>query len=81
MQSRSGWALSSAGTRREMRVRPRTRRDHQVVEALGTPTLAFVDTGVGAAHLIGQDATRLADPGGAAGPILETFVSMEIARQ
>ena len=34
-----------------------------------------------AAHLIGQDATRLGEPGGAAGPILETFVSMEIARQ
>ena len=47
---------------------------------VGTPKLAFVDTGV-AAHLIGQDATRLGEPGGAAGPILETFVSMEIARQ
>ena len=47
---------------------------------VGTPKLAFVDTGI-AAHLIGQDAARLGEPGGAAGPILENFVSMEIARQ
>ncbi|HWM56878.1 MAG TPA: ATP-binding protein [Pseudonocardia sp.] len=48
--------------------------------AVGTGKLAFVDTGV-AAHLIGQDATRLGEPSGAAGSILENFVSMEIARQ
>jgi predicted AAA+ superfamily ATPase len=52
----------------------RTRR------ALGTPKLAFVDTGV-AAHLLGQDAHALAEPGGAAGPVLENFVAMELARQ
>lgn len=48
--------------------------------AVGTSKLAFVDTGV-ACHLIGQDAARLAEPGGAAGPIMENFVLMELARQ
>lgn len=48
--------------------------------AIGTPKLAFVDTGV-ACHLIGQDAARLGEPGGAAGPIMENFVAMELARQ
>jgi predicted AAA+ superfamily ATPase len=45
-----------------------------------TPKLAFVDTGI-ACHLIGQDAARLDEPDGAAGPILENFVVMELARQ
>jgi predicted AAA+ superfamily ATPase len=48
--------------------------------AVGTPKLAFVDTGV-ASHLIGQDAGRLGEPGGAAGPLMENFVAMELARQ
>jgi predicted AAA+ superfamily ATPase len=48
--------------------------------AVGTPKLAFVDTGV-ACHLIGQNANRLGEPGGAAGPMLENFVVMELARQ
>lgn len=48
--------------------------------AIGTPKLAFVDTGI-AAHLLGQDATRLGEPDGAAGPMTETFVLMELARQ
>jgi predicted AAA+ superfamily ATPase len=48
--------------------------------AVGTPKLAFVDTGI-AAHLIGQDAARLGEPDGAAGPLMETFVLMELARQ
>ena len=48
--------------------------------ATGTPKLAFVDTGI-ACHLIGQDARRLGDPGGAAGPMMENFVLMELARQ
>ncbi|MET0423974.1 MAG: ATP-binding protein [Actinoplanes sp.] len=48
--------------------------------AVGTPKLAFVDTGV-ACHLIGQDVVRLGEPGGAAGPIMENFVVMELARQ
>jgi uncharacterized protein len=52
----------------------------QTRRAIGTPKLAFVDTGV-AAHLIGQDATRLGEPDGAAGPMTETFVLMELARQ
>jgi predicted AAA+ superfamily ATPase len=48
--------------------------------AIGTPKLAFVDTGI-AAYLMGQDAVRLGEPDGAAGPMLETFVLMELARQ
>lgn len=48
--------------------------------AIGTPKLAFVDSGI-ACHLIGQDATRLAEPGGAAGAMMENFVLMELARQ
>jgi predicted AAA+ superfamily ATPase len=42
--------------------------------------LAFVDTGI-ACHLIGQDAARLGEPGGAAGPMMENWVTMELARQ
>jgi predicted AAA+ superfamily ATPase len=48
--------------------------------AIGTPKLAFVDTGA-ATHLLGQDARRLAEPGGASGPMIENFVLMELARQ
>jgi uncharacterized protein len=48
--------------------------------AVGTPKLAFVDTGI-ACHLIGQDASRLGEPGGTAGSMLENFVVMELARQ
>jgi uncharacterized protein len=48
--------------------------------AVGAPKLAYVDSGI-AAHLLGQDASRLAEPGGAAGPMLENFVLMELARQ
>jgi predicted AAA+ superfamily ATPase len=48
--------------------------------AVGTPKLAFVDTGI-ASNLIGQDAVRLGEPGGAAGPMMENFVVMELARQ
>jgi predicted AAA+ superfamily ATPase len=48
--------------------------------AIGTPKLAFVDTGV-ACHLIGQDAVRLGEPVGGAGPMMENFVVMELARQ
>lgn len=52
----------------------------QTTRAIGTPKLAFVDTGI-ACHLIGQDAARLDEPDGFAGPILENFVVMELARQ
>jgi predicted AAA+ superfamily ATPase len=52
----------------------------QTQRAVGTPKLAFVDTGI-ASHLIGQDAARLGEPGGAAGPMTENFVIMELARQ
>ncbi|HEX8343913.1 MAG TPA: ATP-binding protein [Actinoplanes sp.] len=48
--------------------------------AVGTPKLAYVDSGV-ACHLLGQDAARLAEPGGAAGAMVENFVLMELARQ
>lgn len=48
--------------------------------AIGTPKLAFVDTGL-LCHLLGQGPARLADPGGAAGPVLENFVLMELSRQ
>ncbi len=52
----------------------------QTPRAVGTPKLAFVDTGI-ACHLIGQDVHRLSEPGGAAGPMMENFVVMELARQ
>lgn len=48
--------------------------------AIGTPKLAFVDSGI-ACHLLKQDAHRLGDPTGAAGPMVENFVLMELARQ
>lgn len=48
--------------------------------AIGTPKLAFVDSGI-LCHLLGQGPTRLAEPGGAAGSVLENFVLMELARQ
>lgn len=48
--------------------------------AIGTPKLAFVDSGI-AGHLLGQDAAHMDEPGGAAGPMLENFVAMELARQ
>jgi predicted AAA+ superfamily ATPase len=52
----------------------------QTRRAVGTPKLAYVDTGI-AGHLLGQDATRLGEPDGAAGPLMENFVLMELARQ
>jgi predicted AAA+ superfamily ATPase len=52
----------------------------QTLRAISTPKLAYVDSGI-AAHLLGQDASRLGEPGGAAGPMLENFVLMELARQ
>lgn len=52
----------------------------QTKRVVGTPKLAFVDTGI-ACHLLGQDAVRLGEPSGAAGPMLENFVVMELARQ
>jgi predicted AAA+ superfamily ATPase len=48
--------------------------------AVGTPKLAYVDSGI-ACHLLGQDTTRLNEPDGAAGAMLENFVLMELARQ
>jgi predicted AAA+ superfamily ATPase len=52
----------------------------QTHRAIDTPKLAFTDTGI-ACHLIGQDATRLGEPDGASGQMMETFVLMELARQ
>jgi len=48
--------------------------------AIGTPKLAFVDSGI-AANLLGADARSLLRPGGPFGPLLEGFVLMELARQ
>jgi uncharacterized protein len=52
----------------------------QTGRAVGTPKLVFVDTGL-AAHLLGQDPSRLGEPDGASGPLVETFVLSELARQ
>jgi uncharacterized protein len=52
----------------------------QTGRAIGTPKLAYVDTGI-ACHLLGQDPARLNEPDGASGPMLENFVLMELARQ
>jgi predicted AAA+ superfamily ATPase len=48
--------------------------------AVGTPKLAFVDSGI-AANLLGADARSLLRPDGWFGPLLEGFVLMELARQ
>jgi uncharacterized protein len=47
---------------------------------VGTPKLAFVDSGI-AANLLGVDVRSLLRPGGPFGPLLEGFVLMELARQ
>jgi uncharacterized protein len=52
----------------------------QTARAIGTPKLAFVDSGI-VCHLLGQDAARRGEPDGAAGPVLDNFVVMELARQ
>ena len=54
----------------------------QTHRAVGTPKLAFTDTGI-ASPPLGQDATLLplGEPDGASGPMIETFVLMELARQ
>jgi uncharacterized protein len=52
----------------------------QTRRATATAKLSYVDSGI-ACHLLGQDLARLGDPGGAAGPMMETFVLAEIARQ
>jgi predicted AAA+ superfamily ATPase len=48
--------------------------------AIGTPKVAFVDSGI-AANLLGADSRSLLRPDGAFGPLLEGFVLMELARQ
>jgi uncharacterized protein len=48
--------------------------------AVAAPKSAFVDSGI-AANLLDMDDARLRQPGGHLGPLLEGFVTMEIARQ
>jgi predicted AAA+ superfamily ATPase len=48
--------------------------------ATGTAKLAFVDSGI-AANLLGADVRSLLRPEGSFGPLLESFVQMELARQ
>lgn len=48
--------------------------------AIGTPKLAFVDSGI-AANLLDADARTLLRPGGPFGPLAEGFAAMELARQ
>ena len=48
--------------------------------AVGTPKVAFVDSGI-AARQLGASAASLAAPASALGGLLEGFVAMEIARQ
>jgi predicted AAA+ superfamily ATPase len=49
--------------------------------AIHTPKLYVSDSGL-LTHLLGMDAASLAPPtAGAAGPVLETFVAMEVRRQ
>jgi predicted AAA+ superfamily ATPase len=48
--------------------------------AVGTPKVAFVDSGV-AASLLNANVRNLLRPGGEFGPLLEGFVLMELARQ
>ena len=48
--------------------------------AIGTPKLAFTDSGI-AANLLGTDVRSLLRPGGPFGPLLEGFTLMELARQ
>ncbi|HSV64987.1 MAG TPA: DUF4143 domain-containing protein [Mycobacteriales bacterium] len=47
---------------------------------MGTPKIAFVDSGV-AANLLDADARGLLRPNGTFGPLMEGFVLMELARQ
>ncbi len=48
--------------------------------AIGTPKIAFVDSGI-AANLLDASTETLLRPGGPFGPLLEGFVLMELARQ
>jgi predicted AAA+ superfamily ATPase len=48
--------------------------------ALHSPKFYVADSGL-LAHLLGASATSLAEPGAAAGAVLETFVAMELRRQ
>jgi uncharacterized protein len=54
--------------------------NNRTSRAVHAPKLYVSDSGL-LAHLLGMDAARLGEPGGAAGPVLETFVAMELRRQ
>jgi predicted AAA+ superfamily ATPase len=54
---------------------PGSKRPPATLKAAKEDSTGFVE------HLIGQDAFRLSEPGGAAGPMLENFVIMELAKQ
>lgn len=53
---------------------------NQTRRAVAASKLAFVDSGL-ASHLLGQTASRLGEPDGGAGPLMENFVLMELSRQ
>ncbi|MEU0539951.1 ATP-binding protein [Nocardia sp. NPDC005978] len=48
--------------------------------AVGTPKVIMVDSGI-ATHLCGADTRALRTPNGPVGPLLESFVTAEVARQ
>ncbi|MGH9185644.1 MAG: ATP-binding protein, partial [Acidimicrobiales bacterium] len=52
----------------------------RTTRAVHAPKLFVSDSGL-AAHLLGATAARLSRPGQDAGPVLETFVAMELRRQ
>lgn len=51
----------------------------RTTRAIHTPKLLMTDTGL-LARTIGADAVALSRPGGDAGPLLETFVAMEVRK-
>jgi predicted AAA+ superfamily ATPase len=67
------------GSSREAFPRPST-AVREAGRASSTPKIHVTDTGL-LAHLMNVDERRLARDGVLAGPIFETFVAMEIARQ
>ncbi len=53
---------------------------NQTQRTVSAPKVYIADSGL-CAHLLGVDIDALAQPGGAAGPLMETFVLMEVRRQ
>ena len=54
--------------------------NNRTSRAIHAPKAYVSDSGL-LTHLLGANATSLGEPGGAAGPVLETFVAMELRRQ